>query len=79
VRDLAGGDFLDQQRNAVLIGGTGTGKTPYGQNINPTLRHAAHVPSMGFGLVVIKLPSIVLRVRGTFEDRATDRYFDHGS
>lgn len=27
VRDLAGGNFLDHQRNAVLIGGTGTGKT----------------------------------------------------
>jgi DNA replication protein DnaC len=27
VRDLAGGTFLAQQRNAVLIGGTGTGKT----------------------------------------------------
>src|SRR6201998_1278877 len=27
VRDLAGGGFLDQQRNAVLVGGTGTGKT----------------------------------------------------
>ena len=27
VRDLATGDFLDQQRNVVLIGGTGTGKT----------------------------------------------------
>ncbi len=27
VRDLAGGDFLAQQRNAVLVGGTGTGKT----------------------------------------------------
>lgn len=27
VRDLAGGDFLDHQRNLVLIGGTGTGKT----------------------------------------------------
>jgi len=27
VRDLAGGAFLGQQRNAVLIGGTGTGKT----------------------------------------------------
>jgi hypothetical protein len=33
--------------------------------------------SVGFGLVVIKLRSIVLRVRGTFEDRAPDRYFDH--
>jgi DNA replication protein DnaC len=27
VRDLAGGDFLDHQRNVVLVGGTGTGKT----------------------------------------------------
>lgn len=27
VRDLATGAFLAQQRNAVLIGGTGTGKT----------------------------------------------------
>lgn len=27
IRDLARGDFLDHQRNAVLIGGTGTGKT----------------------------------------------------
>src|ERR1700758_636705 len=28
VRDLAGGGFIAQQRNAVLVGGTGTGKTP---------------------------------------------------
>ena len=27
VRDLAGGDFLAHERNVVLIGGTGTGKT----------------------------------------------------
>lgn len=27
VRDLASGEFLDQQRNIVLIGGTGTGKS----------------------------------------------------
>ena len=27
VRDLAGGNFLTQQRNIVLVGGTGTGKT----------------------------------------------------
>jgi DNA replication protein DnaC len=27
VRDLAGGDFLAHQRNAVFVGGTGTGKT----------------------------------------------------
>ena len=27
VRDLAGGDFLEHQRNVVLIGGPGTGKS----------------------------------------------------
>ena len=27
VRDLAGGGFIAQQRNVVLVGGTGTGKT----------------------------------------------------
>ena len=27
VRDLAGGAFLEQQRNLVLVGGTGTGRT----------------------------------------------------
>jgi hypothetical protein len=27
VRDLAGGAFIQQQRNAVLVGGTGTGKS----------------------------------------------------
>ena len=27
VRDLAGGEFIAQQRNVVLVGGTGTGKT----------------------------------------------------
>ena len=27
VRDLAGGSFLTEQRNAVLVGGTGTGKS----------------------------------------------------
>jgi len=27
IRDLATGDFLDRQRNLVLVGGTGTGKT----------------------------------------------------
>ena len=29
VRDLAGGTFLQQQRNAVLVGGTGTGKSHF--------------------------------------------------
>jgi DNA replication protein DnaC len=30
VRDLAGGNFIAQQRNLVLVGGTGTGKTHFG-------------------------------------------------
>jgi DNA replication protein DnaC len=33
VRDLAGGDFLSQQRNLVLVGGTGSGKTHLGVGI----------------------------------------------
>ncbi|MCC0066195.1 MAG: ATP-binding protein [Rhodovulum sp.] len=35
VRELAGGDFLEQQRNVVLIGGTGTGQ------VAPGRRHRA--------------------------------------
>ena len=38
IRDLATGDFLDHQRNLVLIGGTGTGKTP--------LNHRHHQPGV---------------------------------
>jgi DNA replication protein DnaC len=37
VRDLAGGGFIEQQRNVVLIGGTGTGKTHLGIAIARTL------------------------------------------
>ena len=37
VRDLAGGEFLAQQRNAVLVGGTGTGKTHLGDRHRPKL------------------------------------------
>ena len=28
IQELAGGDFLESKRNIVLVGGTGTGKTP---------------------------------------------------
>jgi DNA replication protein DnaC len=35
VRDLAGGGFLAQQHNAVLIGGTGTGKKPTWRSPSP--------------------------------------------
>jgi len=36
VRELAGGDFLEQQRNIVLIGGTGTGKSHLAVGITRT-------------------------------------------
>jgi hypothetical protein len=35
VRDLAGGDFLAHQRNVVLVGGTGTGKTRIWRSPSP--------------------------------------------
>ena len=42
VNDLAGGGFIAQQRNAVLVGGTGTGKTHLGhrhrQKLHPIRR-----------------------------------------
>jgi DNA replication protein DnaC len=41
VRDLASGDFLDQQRNVVLNGGTGTGKSHL----------AISIPDRAFGKV----------------------------
>ena len=39
VNDLAGGGFIAQQRNAVLVGGTGTGKT----NLPSPLPEAASI------------------------------------
>ena len=41
VRDLAGGGFIAAQRNAVLVGGTGTGKTPSGDRHRALLASAA--------------------------------------
>ena len=42
VRDLAGGAFLEQQRNLVLVGGTGTGKTHLAVGIaRACIRHGA--------------------------------------
>ena len=43
VRDLAAGDFLTEQRNVVLIGGTGTGKTHLAIAIARALIRAAPV------------------------------------
>ena len=43
VRDLAGGGFLAQQRNLVLVGGTGTGKTHLAVGIaRACIRGATH-------------------------------------
>src|SRR5258707_1689214 len=36
VNDLAGGDFIAQQRNAVLVGGTGTGQSHLGLAVRRT-------------------------------------------
>src|SRR3954462_6357727 len=38
VRDLAGGEFLAHQRNVVLVGGTGTGKTHLARRHCPLMR-----------------------------------------
>ena len=41
VNELAGGDFIAQQRNAVLVGGTGTGKTSILPSPSPEAASAA--------------------------------------
>jgi hypothetical protein len=38
VRDLAAGGFIEQQRNAILIGGTGAGEDPHRHRHRPRLR-----------------------------------------
>ena len=37
IQELAGGDFLESKRNIVLVGGTGTGKTPSRRRHRPRL------------------------------------------
>jgi DNA replication protein DnaC len=43
VRDLAGGNFIAHQRNVVLVGGTGTGKT----HLAIAIARACIVPARG--------------------------------
>jgi len=51
VRDLAAGDFLAHQRNLVLVGGTGTGKTHLAVGIaRACIRNGAPWRSMAFGI-----------------------------
>ncbi len=43
MRDLASGEFLSQQRNVVLVGGTGTGKIHISVAIaRAVIRNGAH-------------------------------------
>ena len=49
VNDLAGGGFIAQQRNVVLVGGTGTGKTPSGHRYRQKL-YPRWCPRRGLGL-----------------------------
>jgi hypothetical protein len=49
VKDLAGGGFIAQQRNVVLVGGTGTGRRPchrHRQKLHPR-RHPRPVLQRG--------------------------------
>jgi DNA replication protein DnaC len=66
VRDLAGGDFIAQQRNAVLVGGTGTGKTHW------PLRspEAAFAPAHAAASTTSSISSIVSRPRPAMGGRA---------
>src|SRR5213596_1705845 len=59
VNDLAGGAFLAQQRNAVLVGGTGTGKT----HLAIAIARAASEPVPAAGFTTLSISSTGLRPR----------------
>jgi DNA replication protein DnaC len=65
VNDLAGGGFIAQQRNAVLVGGTGTGKSHLA-----ILREAASAVAPAVGSTTWSISSIASRPRPVLVARA---------
>ena len=65
VRDLAGGEFIAQQRNAVLVGGTGTGKT----HLAIAIARAASVPALVAGSTTWSTSSTGSRSRPVTEGK----------
>jgi len=64
VRDLTRGEFLNQQRNVVLIGGTGTGKTHISVGIARAARHCPRTNG-GQWLAPQRGPWPLLQCRGS--------------
>ena len=65
VNDLAGGGFIAQQRNAVLVGGTGTGKT----HLPSPLPEAVSDPAPAAGTTTWSISSIGSRPRPVTEGK----------
>ena len=59
VNDLAGGGFIAQQRNAVLVGGTGTGKT----HLAIVARWAANFSTLVLVMRAVFVPSLTFSRR----------------
>src|ERR1700722_19360859 len=69
VRDLAGGEFLAHQRNVVLVGGTGTGKTHIAIAI---ARACIHAGARGRFFNVVDLVKLEADGRAGRQGRITD-------
>jgi DNA replication protein DnaC len=66
VNDLAGGGFIAQQRNAVLVGGTGTGKT----HLAIAIAEAAFDPALAGASTTWSTSSTAWRSRPATDGRA---------
>ena len=66
VNDLAGGGFIAQQRNAVLVGGTGTGKT----HLAIAIARAASAAAPAAGSTTWSISSTGSRPRPVMDSRA---------